>query len=271
MNIKPFFIKAVLFDFDGTLTKPGAIDFLAVKQAVNCPEEVPVLEYIESMSDQDRKARALDVLEAFETDAARHSQPNFYAEELISLLCSKKIRTGIISRNSLQSIRIALENFSSIGISDFDVIISRDDPVQPKPSAESVILAAKKINIALEQVVVVGDYIFDMEAGRNAGAVTIFLSNGDVSDKAELNSDALTSSIQTKLMPFGYKAELNSEALTSSIQTKLMPFGYKAELNSDALTSSIQMKLMPLGCKLLVESDYVISGLDEVMEIVRPL
>ncbi len=226
MNIKPFLIKAVLFDFDGTLTKPGVIDFLAVKQAVNCPEEDPVLEYIESMSDQNRKAQALDVLEAFETDAARHSQPNFYAEELISLLCSKKIRIGIISRNSLQSIRIALENFSSIGTSDFDVIISRDDPVQPKPSAEGVILAAKKINIALEQVAVVGDYIFDMEAGRNAGAVTIFLSNGDVSDKAELNSESLISSIQTKLMPFGNK--------------------------------------------MSVESDYVISGLDEVMEIVRP-
>jgi len=193
MKMRPFFIKAVLFDFDGTLTKPGAIDFTAVKQAINCPEENSILEYINSLAGPCRKKEAMDVLEAFETDAARHSQPNFYAEELVSILCLKKIRTGIISRNSLQSIKIALENFNHTRASDFDVIISRDDPVQPKPSPEGILLASKNVDVVPEQVVVVGDFVFDMEAGRKAGAVTIFLNNRPVSDKLLVKSDYVIS------------------------------------------------------------------------------
>jgi len=59
--------------------------------------------------------------------------------------------------------------------------------------------------------------------------------------------------VQQKKITNVYKAELNSEVFTSSIQTKLMPFGYKAKLNSEVFTSSIQTKLMPFGYKKLVE------------------
>ncbi len=194
-NMRPFSIKAVLFDFDGTLTVPGVLDFQSIKQAVNCPEKIPVLEYIESLGDKNQKKEAMNLLDAFETDAARLSQPNFYAEELVLSLRSKKIQTGIISRNSLRSIRIALENFTSIGLSDFDVIVSRDDPVPPKPSPEGIVLAAKKMNAAPGQVAVVGDYIFDVEAGRSAGAVTIFLSNGALSGEPPVESDCVISQL----------------------------------------------------------------------------
>ena len=46
---KPFRIKAVLFDFDGTLTKPGALNFSLLKETIGCPADLPVLEFIESL------------------------------------------------------------------------------------------------------------------------------------------------------------------------------------------------------------------------------
>lgn len=177
MNWKTRHIKAVMFDFDGTLTKPGTLDFTAMKKAIDCPASMPVLEFIESISDHDRKAEALLKLKAFELDAAVHSEPNIGAEEMILYLRSMNLRTGILSRNCLQSIRVALNSFKKIGISDFDLLISRDDPVKPKPSPDGILWAAKKLKINTNEILVVGDYIFDVQAGQSAGAVTVFLDN----------------------------------------------------------------------------------------------
>ena len=53
--VKGYRIRAVLFDFDGTLTLPGALDFSRIKRALNCPPDIPILEYIESIADPVRR------------------------------------------------------------------------------------------------------------------------------------------------------------------------------------------------------------------------
>ncbi len=52
---KPFCIHAVLFDFDGTLTRPHGFDWVKIKAAVGCPDNEPVLEFIENMTDAEKK------------------------------------------------------------------------------------------------------------------------------------------------------------------------------------------------------------------------
>lgn len=99
------------------------------------------------------------------------------AEELLLYLRSNGLSTGIISRNSLESIKRSFHNFKKIKFSDFDVIITRDDPVKPKPYADGVILAAKKLKVDVKELVVVGDFLFDIQAGKNAGSITVFLNN----------------------------------------------------------------------------------------------
>jgi phosphoglycolate phosphatase-like HAD superfamily hydrolase len=37
-------IMAVLFNFDGTLTEAGSIDFASIRKAIGCSSETPVLE-----------------------------------------------------------------------------------------------------------------------------------------------------------------------------------------------------------------------------------
>ena len=56
---KPFRAKAVLFDFDGTLTAPGALDFRVIKKEIGCPQDMPVLEFIEELKDA-YKAREIE-------------------------------------------------------------------------------------------------------------------------------------------------------------------------------------------------------------------
>ncbi len=178
---KPFRIKAVLFDFDGTLTCPGALNFSIIKEALGCPLQDPVLEFIDGIFDPDKKSNAMAALDQFEMEAAKKSEPNEGAEEIVSYLKFKGLSLGIISRNSHNSILRALENFNHICREHFDIIISRDDPIRPKPSGDGILSAASYLGVKPEEIMVVGDFIFDIEAGNRAGAITVFLDTKNVS------------------------------------------------------------------------------------------
>ncbi|MBC2710324.1 MAG: HAD hydrolase-like protein [Desulfosarcina sp.] len=96
----------------------------------------------------------------------------------IAFIKKAGLPVGILTRNSRTSILKALENFSTLCMANIDVMVTREDPVKIKPSGEGVLLAARKMNVDPAHVLVVGDFRFDMEAGRNAGALTAYLSNG---------------------------------------------------------------------------------------------
>ena len=179
----------MLFDFDGTLTEPGSLDFGVIRDAVGCPKGRPVLEFINSMASQAERAKALKILDAFEAEAARQSRPNAGAEEVLEFLRARGMKVGIISRNSLASIRTALDNFGRIQSLDFAIILSRDDPFDPKPSPEGILAAARILGVPVAQVLVVGDFVFDVEAGHKAGALTAFLTNRGSSHPCAYPSD----------------------------------------------------------------------------------
>ena len=86
-------IKAVLFDFDGTLTQPGAIDFKLIKRALGCPVDQPVLEYILGMVGEEDRRLAMGRLDKFEEEAAANSQPNEGAQEMVLWLKRRSIGT----------------------------------------------------------------------------------------------------------------------------------------------------------------------------------
>jgi HAD superfamily hydrolase (TIGR01549 family) len=188
MPRKPDQIKAVLFDFDGTLTRPGALDFNLIKSELGCPLNRPVLEFIQDLPTEDQRQKATAALDRFETTGARNSRPNVYAEKLIAWLQDHNILIGIISRNSLPSIRRALENFKGLTADDFDLIVSRDDPLAPKPSPEGILWACAQLAIDPSQAMMVGDFVFDIEAGHHAGALTVLIENGSPT-QAPVKSD----------------------------------------------------------------------------------
>ncbi len=194
---RPFSIKAVLFDFDGTLTKPGALNFPLLKKNIGCPADTPVLEFIEGLPTPSLRDEASAVLERFEKDAAVKSEPNPGAQDLIHYLRSKNLAVGIITRNTLLNIKRSLKNFEHIDLSDFDVIISRETPVQIKPSGDGIILAAEMLNIDVRQMIMVGDYIFDIHAGQMAGCITVFINYTATSAGDEtIDSDFIVSGFE---------------------------------------------------------------------------
>ena len=174
----PYRIDAVLFDFDGTLTRPGSLDFSVIKQAIGCPHDVPVLEFMAGVDDPAQRLDMARQLDRFELDGAAASQPNVGAEQLVDSIKAAGLPVGILTRNSRASVARALENFSTLRMVDIDVMVTREDPVKIKPSGEGVLLAARNMGVDPAHVLVVGDFSFDVLAGREAGSLTAYLSNG---------------------------------------------------------------------------------------------
>jgi HAD superfamily hydrolase (TIGR01509 family) len=189
MKKSPQYIKAVLFDFDGTLTRPDSLDLSIIKKKIGCPKDSLLLEYIDSLPLPDQRQKALKALDKFELAAAAQAKPNVGAEDIVKFLYQCDIQVGIITRNSKQSVLRALDNFKHIALNDFNLIITRDDPVTPKPSGDSIRLAARRLNVATEEVLMVGDYPMDTEAGNRAGAMTALLANPNRTDPADDESD----------------------------------------------------------------------------------
>jgi hydrogenase expression/formation protein HypE len=169
-------IKGVLFDFDGTLTLPGALNFPAIKRELNCPSDIPILEYLETVPDG-LKPPLMKILESAEQRAAGESLPNVGAEQCLLTLRNKGVLLGIITRNSLPSVRLALESFEAVRLHHFSTVITRDDSL-PKPHPDGVHKACERMGLAASELMVVGDFRFDVMAGKAAGACTVLLTNG---------------------------------------------------------------------------------------------
>lgn len=171
-------INAVLFDFDGTLTLPGAIPFSLIKQEIACPENMPILEYIASIQSPIKARQAAAVLNAHELASARRSQPRPDAEDLIAAIAEQGLPMGILTRNTLASVEEAMQNFKRVTTAVFSALLTRENVARHKPHPEGVFMAAKQLGVPPRHILVVGDYIFDIQAGQAAGAKTAFLDDG---------------------------------------------------------------------------------------------
>jgi HAD superfamily hydrolase (TIGR01549 family) len=162
--------RAVIFDLDGTLTRPF-LDFHAIRAAIGIPE--PLLENMMALSPGTERTRAFALLDRFEEEAADASELNEGAREVLEFLASRAVPCGLLTRNSRRSTERTL---SKHGLR-FGITVTRDDgPAKPRP--EPLWKICDFLGVAPGQALMVGDFKFDVLAGRNAGTVTALLTHG---------------------------------------------------------------------------------------------
>ena len=108
---RPFRLRAVIFDFDGTLTHPGALDFPAIKREIGCPPDQYILEWILSLPPGNERDAAARALERFEL-GGRRLGPNAGAEELVRRLRAHGLAVGVLTRNGRSAVDRALARFT---------------------------------------------------------------------------------------------------------------------------------------------------------------
>jgi HAD superfamily hydrolase (TIGR01509 family) len=161
-----------IFDMDGTLTL-SIHDFEGIKRELGLPIDQPILEAIAQLP-QFEAQQCYQRLEAIELEIARCAQPQAGARELLQELRSRHYKIGILTRNSKNN---AYETLAACGLADFfmtETILSRDCCV-PKPSPDGILQLLAKWEMPTERSVMVGDYVFDLTAGRSAGSTTVYI------------------------------------------------------------------------------------------------
>jgi len=164
-------VRGVVFDMDGTLVLSD-LDFDAIRTEAGVPDGTPVLEYVAS-SGEEVRARVLAVLEAHEEAAARQCDLLPGADDVLTELRARGFRLALLTRNSCSSVRVVLERHGL----QFDACVAREDAA-PKPSPEPVLKIAGMLEVAPSELLVVGDYVFDVQSGQAAGARTALLDTG---------------------------------------------------------------------------------------------
>ena len=167
--------KYWIFDMDGTLTIPQH-DFDEVCNRLQIPPNSPILDYIDSLSEHE-KQEALQILTNWEREVAEATIVADDAVTFLQFLDERDSKFAILTRNVEEITYLTLQK---AGISRYfhpPYIIARDTCV-PKPSPIGIYKICSLWNVDPQDTVMVGDYIYDIQAGFEAGTKTILIDRG---------------------------------------------------------------------------------------------
>lgn len=186
-------IGAVIFDLDGTLTKPF-LDFDRIRSEMGLSgSSLGILEAMDSMPEE-RRRQALAILDRHESDAAANSTLNEGVHELFAYLRQRGTPIGLLTRNTRQNaLRVARQHHL-----EFDAIVDRTDgPV--KPDEFGVLRLCEMFNVLPSETLVLGDFLHDIVSARNAGAIAVLMRThpkaGEFENQADHSIQHLTDTI----------------------------------------------------------------------------
>ncbi len=155
---------------DGTLTLP-VHDFEEIRKQIGIPSGRPILEAIEQMP-RAEATRVTRHLHELEMELAYRAQPQPGARKVLEALAGRGRDLGILTRNGREITRATLKTIGLEQYFDRESVICRDTCL-PKPSPDGVHRLLKRWNAAKEETVIVGDYLYDIQAGSAAGIRTV--------------------------------------------------------------------------------------------------
>jgi HAD superfamily hydrolase (TIGR01509 family) len=164
-------IRGAIFDLDGTLVDSG-LDFDLMRSQMGLEPKVPILEALYDLDDHDSQRRWA-ILSRHELLGVERATLFPGAVEFFHELEGRNIHRAVLTRNSRAS---ALATLARFEIEVHALHAREDGPVKPDPSG--IWRICEKWGLRPDQCVMIGDYRFDIEAGRNAGAHTVLFTGG---------------------------------------------------------------------------------------------
>jgi HAD superfamily hydrolase (TIGR01549 family) len=166
-------VRHWVFDMDGTLTV-AVHDFAAIRVALEIAPQDDILTHLAGLPADIAAAKHAWLLE-HERELALGSVAAEGAVELVRELAGRGYRLGILTRNAQELAHVTLQ---AIGLADCfapeDVLGREDAPPKPDPGGLLKLAAAWEVDP--REMVMVGDYRFDLDCGRAAGARTVLVN-----------------------------------------------------------------------------------------------
>ncbi|KAF7563068.1 hypothetical protein G7046_g1094 [Stylonectria norvegica] len=173
-------LRGVVFDMDGTLCVPQTYMFKQMRDALGIEKPVDILDHIYSLPEEQQKT-ANEAIRAIERAAMESQTPQPGLNTLMDYLDAHQVRKAICTRNFDIPVQNLLTKF--LDGSHFHPVVTRDFR-PPKPDPAGILHIAQDWGLQdktgrgdASELIMVGDSIDDMTAGRTAGAVTVLLVN----------------------------------------------------------------------------------------------
>ena len=167
-----------IFDMDGTLTV-SAHDFDHMRRELGLLPDVPILEALHALPETDA-APLWEMLNDLEMYYAGKASIMLGVSELLQYLFERDCRLAILTRNTMPVVKHTLEACGIEHYFEQDYILDRDSCI-PKPSPDGINQLLGMWQAEADDTVMVGDYLYDLEAGGGAGVATVHLdTRGDV-------------------------------------------------------------------------------------------
>lgn len=179
---------------DGTLTH-AVHNFDDIRRRLDLPPGKPILESIAALPADQADAVHRRLYE-IELKLARRAAAQPGVERLLERLRDADRCLGVVTRNSEALAHVTLDACGLGAFFEPAHVVGRER-CPPKPDPAGVLLLKELWRASHDDMIMVGDYLFDLEAGRGAGAMTVhFNRHGDpgwpehsditISDFAEL-------------------------------------------------------------------------------------
>jgi HAD superfamily hydrolase (TIGR01509 family) len=160
--------ELVIFDMDGTLTEE-LLDFEEIRREIGLPAAGGILEHIAGMGDAAR-AVAEGILHRHEMESSEQCVLQPGAKAMLEGLQARGVRTALLTRNSRACAECVLGRHELA----FEFVATREH-LPHKPHGDSILNIVRKLGISPERVLMVGDYIYDLQAARAAGVDSALL------------------------------------------------------------------------------------------------
>ena len=186
-------VKAVLFDFDGTLvdTAPGIVktmqgtflemglavpDESAVRQTIGLPL-FDSLKHLGNFSDEDARRGVEIYRRLFATLELGNMSVFPGVAETLKELSSRGVRMAICTSRGQNSLHMIL---SSFGLEEyFEDFVTASDGLRSKPAPDPVFALLERMKLRSDETLVVGDTTFDIQMGAAAGCRTVAVTYGN--------------------------------------------------------------------------------------------
>ena len=167
-----------IFDLDGTLTV-SAHDFEHMRRELGLEPQAPILEALQAMPESEA-APLWEMLNELEFYYAGKASVMQGANELLQKLHASGRQLAILTRNTMPVVKHTLQACKIDHFFPLDHILDRDSCI-PKPSPDGVERLLEFWQADADDTVMVGDFLYDLEAGKGAGVATIHVdTRGDV-------------------------------------------------------------------------------------------
>jgi phosphoglycolate phosphatase len=193
-TLDPSLIKAIVFDFDGTLARLN-IDFSAMRSSIRSlmtdykipiagKTDLHILEmidasglYLKEFRPTDAavfQSKAHELVTGMEIEAADQGALFDGTRKLLAELAARSIRTGVVTRNCRTAV---LKVFPDIAL-HCQAFLAREDTPHVKPHPEHLRSALRTLGVVPADAIMVGDHPLDILLGRETGSHTVGVLTG---------------------------------------------------------------------------------------------